>query len=251
MNHPKPNIIATWVMGHAPEKYLRLNEIINVVLREKLPDDSTETISDLAEATCEKVYRELLKKQEENEIDKLPHDFELNNDGGTVYIRSIYQDTSALEALKKLSPEEFEKFCAIFLKKMGAESADARGGDNDGGIDFYAFGLPSGTIGAETPQYSKTFLLGQAKRFTTGTTITETDLRKFVGACTLQSFKFRVDFPSKIGVLTPAVFAYWTTTDFHPDARLYARELGLWLLSGTALARLAVKLAVPIPVSMP
>jgi hypothetical protein len=43
-------------------------------------------------------------------------------------------------------------------------------------------------------------------------------------------------------LLTPVLLAFWTTGDFSPSAKKYARDLGLWYLNGIGLAQLATRL---------
>jgi hypothetical protein len=40
----------------------------------------------------------------------------------------------------------------------------------------------------------------------------------------------------KLGPLTPVVFAFWTTSDFDPNAKRFARDVGLWYMDGLTLA---------------
>lgn len=40
-------------------------------------------------------------------------------------------------------------------------------------------------------------------------------------------------------------FAFWTTSDFQPSAKKYARGVGLWYLNGLGIAQLAIRLQVP------
>jgi hypothetical protein len=37
-------------------------------------------------------------------------------------------------------------------------------------------------------------------------------------------------------ILTPVIFAYWTTSGFEQSAKAYARSIGLWHMDGQTLA---------------
>ncbi|MGO8925847.1 MAG: hypothetical protein ACLQU3_02975 [Limisphaerales bacterium] len=41
--------------------------------------------------------------------------------------------------------------------------------------------------------------------------------------------------------MTPVLLAFWTTSDFTPQAKQCARELGIWHLNGIGLAQLAIR----------
>jgi len=61
----------------------------------------------------------------------------------------------------------------------------------------------------------QTAVIGQAKRYKAGNTISETQLREFVGAATLERHKLLKD--GIIGPLSPVVFAFWTTIGFRSE----------------------------------
>jgi hypothetical protein len=42
-------------------------------------------------------------------------------------------------------------------------------------------------------------------------------------------------------LFTPLLLAFWTTGDFTPPAKKYARHLGIWYLNGVGLAQLATR----------
>ncbi|MBF0404494.1 MAG: restriction endonuclease [Nitrospirae bacterium] len=82
-----------------------------------------------------------------------------------------------------------------------------------------AYKLPIGGKDVIIPAHknSQTVVIGQVKRHA-GNFITETEIRKFIGGAMLKAFETR----KSLGILTPIVCAYWTTSDFNPSARKFA-----------------------------
>lgn len=81
-------------------------------------------------------------------------------------------------------------------------------------------------------------VIGQAKRYNPDNFVSETELRKFVGGAIYKASTLKSTI-SSLGVIAPISYAFWTTSNFHPDAITYARNMGLWYLNGLALAQLA------------
>ena len=46
--------------------------------------------------------------------------------------------------------------------------------------------------------------------------------------------------------LTPVIYAYWTTSDFHHEARKYAKAMGKWYLNGVGVTQLALRAGVNV-----
>jgi hypothetical protein len=46
--------------------------------------------------------------------------------------------------------------------------------------------------------------------------------------------------------LTPVIYAYWTTSDFHHEARKYAKAMGMWYLNGVGVTQLALRAGVNV-----
>ncbi len=127
----------------------------------------------------------------------------------------------------------------LILAALGATSQTTNK-SKDGGIDFYGINLKVVPTALSVPAASKTAVIGQAKRYKEGNVISETQVREFVGAATLARHKLLKD--NKIGPLSPVIFAFWTTSDFDQNAKLFARELGLWYKDGVTLARYVTEL---------
>ncbi|MGH8611937.1 MAG: restriction endonuclease [Gammaproteobacteria bacterium] len=134
--------------------------------------------------------------------------------------------------LKSLHPDDFETLCAEVLKKLGAQS-DRTQSTRDGGVDFYGFNFSGVTGTLPFPIVSRAMVVGQAKRWV-DQIVSETELRKFVGGALHEVEKFR-DRPD-FGILSPVVYAFWTTSDFDRNAREYATAMGIWTMAGPTLA---------------
>jgi hypothetical protein len=59
-------------------------------------------------------------------------------------------------------------------------------------------------------------------------------LETICGASLLKRHELAAD--GRIGPLTPVLYAFWTTSDFDPNAKKFARQMGLWYMDGLTLA---------------
>ena len=150
-----------------------------------------------------------------------------------------------LTKLRAMDPGGFEDFCANILSNLGAKATRV-GGSNDNGVDFIALSLQLGEKVKFAPRVSKALVIGQAKRYKEGSNITPTMLREFVGGAILRANELRESNRFDAGVLTPVIYAYWTTSDFHYEARKYARAMGMWYLNGLGLTQLAMRAGLKI-----
>lgn len=41
---------------------------------------------------------------------------------------------------------------------------------------------------------------------------------------------------SDFGVLSPVIYAFWTTSDFNEGAREYSKAMGIWTMDGITLS---------------
>ena len=94
--------------------------------------------------------------------------------------------------------------------------------------------------GYETPAVCRVTVIGQTKRYKESNVINEKQLREFVGAGVWKRHKLRLD--SGITPLAPTILAFWTTSNFEPNAKRYAREIGIWYMDGQTLASYITKL---------
>ena len=141
------------------------------------------------------------------------------------------------------SPNNFEIFCKKILEKMGG-NCEVIGGPYDGGIDFIAYDLSLSKLNRISTIGSKIQLVGQAKRYTNGNNIKEKELREFIGASTKIIHEFKQNRSERFGIFQPIILAFWTTSDFHSNAKSYAKKFGIWYLNGIALCQLAIELGV-------
>jgi len=235
-----PDTIAFWVVRETLQESFRpLSDCILEALRNNLSQNSIEENSELAERYLNKVSESLRRLEADLLEDGVQADFQLSGDDS--YVKMIEGPASALLGrLLSITPTQFEQFCARILTKMGAKS-QVTGQPADGGVDFVARDLQ---LSAPSPRGARVLVIGQAKRYSRHNRISETDLRSFVGGAIRKASDPENALTFRREILAPLVFAFWTTSDFHPTARSYARSVGLWHLNGMGLAQLASRLGV-------
>lgn len=139
-----------------------------------------------------------------------------------------------LKSIRAMDDTKFEILCSTLLKSLGWTETERTGGVDDGGVDFYAFGYPKLEIfNLPMPSNCKVMVLGQAKRHKEGNNISETELRKFIGGAVKKLDEFRK--AGKVGVLTPVIYAFWTSSDFDGPAKKYAQIMGIWFMNGRTM----------------
>ena len=144
-----------------------------------------------------------------------------------------------LRKLRRIDPFKLEDVCSTILSKFGAESKTTQR-TNDDGVDFYALNFDFVPDGFPTPQSSRAAIIGQTKRYKETNLVTETEVRAFVGG----AMKVKNDLVKngQILPLSPVALAFWTTSDFDRNAKKYAKDMGLWFMSGRALAHYVFRL---------
>ena len=136
---------------------------------------------------------------------------------------------------------KFEELCAEVLKKLGWHETGCIGGKQDDGVDFCGFGFPDNQLfNLPIPLNCRALVIGQAKCYKQGNNVTETEIRKFVGGALKKLNDFRKS--GKVGVLTPVIFAFWTSSDFNDSAKEYAKTMGIWFMNGRTLVEYLDKL---------
>ena len=245
MPDPKADAVSLWISDDGTNTEFRtLRSVVNDVLLTHLAGRSEEELSELAERLEPQVVQELYTITDQSLLDGIVPRFQVTTEEATAHIKFI--DRPELHLLRELqtrAPKDFEDFCKRVLQTLGA-NASVQGGPGDGGIDFLAFGLRTGPSLGPSPSGAHAVVIGQAKRYATGNNISEYDLRAFVGAATRRTFQLKRSNPSQVGSLQPVVYAFWTTSDFHRNAKEFAREMGIWYLNGLALAQLASRLGI-------
>jgi hypothetical protein len=237
---PSSQAIADWVVDDLTgTEWERLDAICLRVVTIRLREWSSSAIADVVELNVGYVAEHLRDDLAACSLDGVPPVFEIDNEESP-YIKLV--DTLTLPLLQKLrsvDPFDFESVCSTILSRLGAQ-AEVTQKTNDGGVDFYAIDFDFVPDGIKTPQACRAAVIGQAKRYKNGNNIHETDLRAFIGGAT--KVKHDLTILGKILPLSPVVYAFWTTSDFDPNAKLFCRSLGLWYLSGRALARYVLEL---------
>ncbi|KJR40192.1 mrr restriction system protein [Candidatus Magnetoovum chiemensis] len=241
MADPTPYNIALWIINECRNKdYESTKNIINSVLASKLTKKSAEEIAEITEDTNSKVIEVLRNICADDREDGRKPRFEITDESnGDVYIR--FFETTNLTLLEELingDPKIFEKFCAILCKKMGAKESRRIETKYDSGVDFIGFSVSLGNS-LPCPSNSRTIILGQAKKYSKDR-ITLSDVQKFIGGALKETNEQR----KKYGVLTPALYAFWTTSEFNKDAKEYCKNMGIWYLDGYALTELANSLGI-------
>lgn len=178
MSLPKPQPLAQWIATDSTNtEFVALRDIISAILRRKLTSASDEEIAEWSEQLVSPVGRELEQKVAESFSDGVTPSFEVSIDGGDAYFKVLSGPANTLlEKLKTMTPAGFEVFCSFILEGLHG-TAVVESGSNDGGVDFYAYGLGPGGDAGPAPVPSRVFVIGQAKRYN-DTNITETDLRQ-------------------------------------------------------------------------
>jgi restriction endonuclease Mrr len=126
---------------------------------------------------------------------------------------------------------------------MGGISA-VTGRAGDGGGDFVARNLSFSADAGPAPAGARVLVVGQAKLYARDNLISENELRCFIGGALRRAADPGDSLTYRRAHLAPLVYAFWTTSDFHPSAKSYARAMGLWYLNGIGLAQLAIRLGV-------
>ena len=233
MGVPSSQIAARWVQEDLESlAWISLREVLLYSLKKRM-GRGDEELGDIVEDNLNFVAELLRNCAAEWIVDGSAPRFEIDNDPSP-YIRLAGSPPSEIVSkLRKIDPYEFESVCANVLTALGATSRTTQR-SNDGGIDFLGVNLKVVPTALSVPATSKTAVIGQAKRYKAGNAITETQLREFIGAATLQRHKLLRE--GIIGPLSPVIFAFWTTSDFDQNARQFARELGIWYMDGVTLA---------------
>lgn len=252
MGDPSSQVITGWVkQGFVAPEWMLLKDACFNVMKGKLVGRSDAEIWEIVESNLEHVAEDLRNDLSECNIDGTSPLFEID-DEPSPYIRRVASPTSdILLRIRRVDPFDLEELCAQILAELGAESYTTQR-TNDGGVDFIGINLSIVPASLPVPVACKAMVIGQAKRYQSGNTISEKQLREFVGAATLQRHHLQAE--RKLGPLAPILFAFWTTSDFDTNAKRFAREVGLWYMPGETLAdyisRLGLKglaLALPSP----
>lgn len=236
---PPTQVIVDWVIQGASQTVERLDVVCRRVFAKHLHGWSEDEIADLAEQEVRGHLPEALRNEYATRVE----------DGGTPlfeidsedppYIQKVQAEIFEIERrLRTLDWKLFETLCSDILAKLGGTSK-VSGQPNDGGVDFYATGIKGHSLNLPLPKNAAICVIGQAKRFSTAQ-VNETDLRKFVGGAMLKLNELKKT--HSLGLLGPAIFAFWTSSTLHPNARSYAQSMGIWHMDGTTFAQYVFEL---------
>ena len=233
MGVPSTQIIALWVQEELEDSgWSPLRTVAIAALRRRWTKPE-QTIEDLIDEHLEHVAEVLRNELADRSIDGKVADIEIDEETPP-YIRRIFpRRPTILDKLRRIDPFEFERVCAQILQTLGADAATTQR-TVDGGIDFTATKLKIIHAKLPMPASCHGVVIGQAKRYREGSAISETKLREFVGASVLK--RHRMSAEAAIAPLMPTLYAFWTTSDLEPNAKKYARAVGLWYMDGVTLS---------------
>lgn len=239
MGIPSTQVMAVWIKdGVTNEDFCSLKDVAFEVLRVKLTSYSEDTIWEIVEDKLLHVAEILRNDAAETRADGVPPRFEID-DEQSPYIRSFPFDNQLLLKMRRINPFVVEELCAKILNCLGA-TANVTQRTGDGGVDFVASDLDIMPAGYGMPAVCRATVIGQTKRYKESNIINEKQLREFVGAGVWKRHKLRLD--SGVSPLAPVILAFWTTSNFEPNAKRYAREMGIWYMDGQTLASYINKL---------
>lgn len=233
MPTPPSQVIASWLLEDMKSSdWQKISNCIETTLTKRLTNVSVTEISDLIDFQISHIVNHVIEKQNLAFTDGTIFSHEID-DNDPPYIRFVGDDVNQLLAhLREIDPFDFEQICSDLLESLGCQSEITQK-SYDGGIDFVAHGLDILPDDIGCPSYCKASVIGQAKRYN-NQQISEKMLREFVGASTLKRHMLRLE--NKLSALTPVLLAFWTTSDFDPNARTYARRTGIWLMDGDTIS---------------
>jgi restriction endonuclease Mrr len=245
MGVPKPHFIANQLIEHGNNnEFRKLQDVLFDIIKNKMPTFSDEEILDYVEQYKDTIATELFLKENEKSTDGIDLNFDISEEDDGHYIRFFDKpEIKLLRSIQTNTSKNFEHFCARILEKLGGKAL-VEGGTDDQGIDFTAFDLRIQNLSKISTKGSRIYVFGQAKRYKDGNHVVEKELREFVGCCIKRIDDFKRTRSDQYGVLQPTILAFWTTSDFHINAKNFAKDMGIWYLNGIALCQLAIELGV-------
>lgn len=209
-----------------------LSEALAEAISSRWTGKSDEEVADFVEEKLPFVAEHLRDEVASSAADGAVCPFEIDPEELRYVRRTELAADQLLQKLRKIDPFDFEKVCARLLTELGGESqVTQRSGD--GGIDFISVGVDILPAAISSPMHCRAAVIGQAKRYTSRL-IAEKALREFVGASVLQRNSLRVQ--QRISPLTPVMLAFWSTANFEPNCKDFARRSGVWLMDGHTIS---------------
>lgn len=233
MSKPSTQQAAAWVKSSGlSEDWQLLREVLHRVMSDKWTGHSDSEIADFVDEHWEFVADHLRIEMSEAELDGAVCNFRIDDEDDP-YVQSTGENTDDLLAkLKRLCPFQFEDVCKRVLDRLGGQSQVTQK-SRDGGIDFFSVGIDILPDGINAPIQCRASVIGQAKRFTSRL-VAEKALREFVGASVLKRNELRI--ARSVSPLSPILLAFWTTSNFDPNCKSFARNAGVWLMDGHTLS---------------
>lgn len=233
MSIPSTQVIFEWLLADMLQsEWVHLPTALERMLRNRLSNLNETQIFDIIDNQGTYIVQLIRDRIEAVYHDGTSFTHEIDSEDPP-YIRFSGENISdLLIKLKNINPFDFELVCSKLLESFGCES-EVTQRTNDGGIDFIAHGLDILPDAIGCPTHCKASVIGQAKRYGSKL-IAEKSLREFVGASLLQRHLLRQN--HKLTPLSPVLLAFWTTSEFDPNAWKYARNSGVWLLNGPTIS---------------
>ncbi len=247
MSIPSNQVVSFWVQEELSDyKWASLRTVAISALQRRWPkpDQALEEFVD-EEHRLHYIAEQLRNDLSDRVIDGRVKDFEVDYESPPYIRRLSPRRPTLLDKLRRVSPFDFEGVCSKILENLGADAATTQK-TNDGGVDFTATKLKIIHSTLPMPVSCHGVVIGQAKRYKEGALISETKLREFVGASLLKRHQMASVSAqmqeSAVPPLMPTLFAFWTTSDLEPNAKKYARAVGLWYMDGITLSAYAQEL---------
>lgn len=239
MGIPSSQAAAGWLKDALRSTEWRaVREVLSSAVTDKWSGQSQELISEYVDDNLIHVADHLREESAQATQDGAVCPFEIDNEDEP-YIRAVAEDDGELLLkLKRICPFDFEKVCSKLISTIGGDSR-VTAKTRDGGVDFIAIGLDILPDQLNCPAYCKASVIGQAKRFD-NRLIAEKALREFVGASLLHRNDLRVR--QSISPLSPVLLAFWTTSNFEQNTKIFARRAGVWLMDGYTLSTYLIRL---------
>ncbi len=234
MTVPSSQVAAIWVKAEITSaEWAPLPDVCFAAVKNKWTGKSEEEVWEYVEQNIGYIAEHLRDEASVCLVDGSAPKFHID-DEQPPYVKAAGMPTSALLShLRNIDPFKVEEICADILKGFGA-SAQSTQRTTDGGVDFIATNLNIVPETFTVPMGCKATVIGQTKRYKDGNAITEKQMREFVGAGLLRRHILQTE--GIVAPLTPVIFAFWTTSDFEPNAKKYARDVGMWFMDGHTLA---------------
>ncbi len=234
MSKPSTQVVAYWVKATVTVTDWRpLRDTCVEAVTSRWTGKGQAEVEDFVDEKLSHIAEHLREEAAQSRSDGADSRFEID-DESPPYIKAIDSYASkVLDRLRIIDPLEVERLCAKILTKLGANSQRTEG-SADGGVDFTATNLNIVPGALRVPDACKALVIGQTKRYKDGNLISETRVREFIGAAVMRRHLLTRE--GNIGPLSPIIFAFWTTSDFEPNAKKFARESGLWFMDGFTFA---------------